>query len=124
MYFLQGYPSSVKGGTAIAAGVVDREQQAVTIRELTPLEKASNESWLYRVTLEIGLGDPEWCVGFTVGGRFLGDTRARSLAQARRRGLGEDWVSSVGVRLAESVRPRASCCAVASKIDNVDIGRE
>jgi hypothetical protein len=31
VYFSRGYPSSVKGGTAIAAGVVDREQHAARL---------------------------------------------------------------------------------------------
>jgi hypothetical protein len=33
VYFSRGYPSSVKGGTAIAAGVVDREQHAARLAD-------------------------------------------------------------------------------------------
>jgi hypothetical protein len=33
VYLSQGYPSSVKGGTAIAAGVVDREQHAARLAD-------------------------------------------------------------------------------------------
>ena len=38
------------------------------------------------------------------------NTRASSLAHTRRRGRGEDSVSSSGLSFAESARPSASCC--------------
>jgi len=45
--------------------------KSVTIRALIPLEKAGNQSWLYCVTLEIRLGEPEWCAGFVVGRKYV-----------------------------------------------------
>lgn len=45
--------------------------KAVTIRALVPREQAGNDSWLYLVTLEIHLEDPEWCAGFEAGRSYV-----------------------------------------------------
>lgn len=44
----------------------------VTVTELQPLAKASNESWLYRATLAVALKDPELAAGFRVGRSYAG----------------------------------------------------
>ncbi len=46
----------------------------VVVRELNPLDKATNDSWLYRATLAITLVRPDLAHGFAVGKRY--DSRA------------------------------------------------
>jgi hypothetical protein len=46
----------------------------VVVRELEPLDKATNESWLYRATLAITLVRPDLAKGFVVGKCY--DSRA------------------------------------------------
>jgi hypothetical protein len=46
----------------------------VVVRELKPLDKATNDSWLYRATMAITLVRPDLAHGFAVGKRY--DSRA------------------------------------------------